>query len=68
MAKTPDYQLKAVKKYQAKYRNILFRVLPEEQDAIVTHAKIAGDSSTTAFVKRAIRETMERDRERLGLK
>lgn len=60
--KTPDYQIKAVKKYQDKFKEIRFRVLPEEQEAIIAHAKAAGDKSTSAFLIRAVRETMERDR------
>lgn len=59
--KTPDYQIKAVKKYQEKFREIRFRVLPEEQEAIIAHAKKAGDKSTSAFLVRAVKETMERD-------
>lgn len=64
--KTPDYQIRAVKKYQEKFREIRFRVLPEEQEAIIAHAKAAGDKSTSAFLTRAVRETMERDRVKMG--
>ena len=59
--KTPDYQLRAVKKYQERFREIRFRVLPEEQEAIIAHAKAMGDKSTSAFLIRAVKETMERD-------
>lgn len=37
------------------------RVLPEQRDEIQAHAKTMGES-TTAFMKRAIVETMERDK------
>lgn len=63
--KTPEYQLRAIKKYQEKFREIRIRVLPEEQDAIISHAKKAGDKSTSAFVIRAIHETMERDQAKM---
>ena len=64
--KTPDYQIRAVKKYQEKFREIRFRVLPEEQEAIIAHAKAAGDKSTSAFLTRAVRETMARDLAKMG--
>lgn len=60
--KTPEYQLRAAKKYHAKFREMRFRVLPEEQELIIAHAKEAGDKSTSAFIIRAIREAMERDK------
>ena len=60
--KTPDYQIKAVKKYQDKFKFFKIAALPEEHDAIVAHAKAMGDRSTTAFILRAIRETMEREK------
>ncbi len=59
--KTPDYQIRAVKKYQEKFKEIRFRVLPEEQEAIIAHAVAFGDKSTSAFLIRAVKETMERD-------
>lgn len=60
--KTPQYQIDASKKYLSKFKEIRLRVLPEEQKAIVEHAKAMGDRSTVAFISRAIHETMERDR------
>jgi uncharacterized protein (DUF1778 family) len=59
--KTPDYQIKAVKKYQEKFKEIRFRVLPEDQEMIIAHAKAMGDKSTSAFLIRAVKETIERD-------
>ncbi len=59
--KTPDYQMRALKKYQAKFKEMRFRVLPEDQEAIIAHAKRVGDKSTSAFIIRAIKQTMERD-------
>lgn len=62
--KTPDYQINAVKKYLAKFKEVKLRFLPDEHEAIVAHAKAMGDKSTVAFISRAIHETMERDLQR----
>lgn len=59
--KTPAYQIKAVKKYNSKFHELKLRFLPEEYSSIVSHAQEHGDKSTSAFIKRAIRETMVRD-------
>ena len=66
--KTPDYQIKAVKKYLSKFKEVKLRFLPDEHEVIVSHAKKMGDKSTVAFISRAIRETMERDLERIQKK
>jgi len=58
---TPEYIRRAVKKYQAKFKELRVRVLPEEQELITAHAKKMGDASLSAFILRAIHETMERD-------
>lgn len=62
---TPEYVRRAVKKYQSKFKELKVRVLPEEQERIIAHAKAAGDASTSAFIMRAIHEAIERDRERI---
>ena len=59
--RTPEYQIKAVKKYLAKFKEVKLRLLPEEHEAIVKHAQAMGDKSTVAFISRAIHETMDRD-------
>ena len=59
--KTPEYQINAVKKYLSKFKEVKLRLLPEEHEAIVSHAKAMGDKGTVAFISRAIHETMERD-------
>ena len=40
---------------------VRFRVLPEDQEMIIAHAKAMGDKSTSAFLIRAVKETIERD-------
>ena len=59
--KTPEYQLKATKKYLSQFADFKIRITPEYRTEIQQHAKAMGES-TAAFVKRAIAETMERDR------
>lgn len=59
--KTPDYQLQAVKKYKSKFHEVKVNFLPEEYEAVVAHAKKARDKSASAFIKRAVNETMERE-------
>lgn len=58
--KTSEAQLKAAKKYLSKFADIKIRVEPEWRDAIQAHASSVGES-TSAFIKRAITETMARD-------
>lgn len=58
--KTPDSQLKATKKYLSKFADIKIRVIPEQRDIIQAHADAQGESMS-AFIKRAISETMARD-------
>ena len=61
--KTPVSQLNATKKYLSKFADIKIRVEPEWRDAIQAHAVSVGES-TSAFIKRAITETMARDLEK----
>ena len=58
--KTSDAQLRATKKYLSKFADIKIRVEPEWRDTIQAHANAVGES-TSAFIKRAITETMARD-------
>ena len=56
-----EAQLKANKKYQQKFDKVQIRVLHEEKEAIDCHAELMGES-TNAFVRRAIAETIDRDK------
>lgn len=58
---TPDFQKKAVKKYLSKFADMKIRVEPQWRETVQSHAKDMGES-TSAFMKRAIEETMERDK------
>lgn len=58
--KTTDSQLKANKKYLSQFVDIKIRVTPEERLNLQNHARDMGES-VSAFIKRAIRETMLRD-------
>lgn len=61
--KTPIHQREAVKRYLSKFVDLKIRISAEEREAIHNHAEIMSES-TSSFVKRAIRETMERDKAR----
>lgn len=53
-------QLKASKKYHAKFDRLYIRVSPETKEQIESHAEKMGES-VNIFVQRAIAETIERD-------
>lgn len=55
-----DAQKRAYKKYMEKYVEVKLRMKPENRDAMQEHAAMMGESAT-AFINRAIMETMERD-------
>lgn len=55
-----DSQKKATLKYLAKFVEMRVRVTPEYHAVIKQHLQETGES-TTAFLKRAIAETIERD-------
>ena len=55
----------ATNKYRAKFSMIQIRVQQEERDRIAEHAASRGESMN-AFIKRAVRETMERDNAESG--
>ena len=55
-------QKKAIHKYLAKFIEMKIRVSPEYHETIKMHAANMGESAT-AFIKRAVAETMERDLE-----
>ena len=50
----------ATNKYRAKFSMLQIRVQQEERDRSAEHAAGRGESMT-AFIRRAVRETMERD-------
>ena len=60
---TSDSQLRANKKYHAKFEMVRIRVSPEDKEAIDVHAETIGES-VNSFVRRAIFETIERDLEK----
>ena len=57
---TSESQLKANKKYHAKFERIVIRVSPAEKQEIEAHAS-KQDESVNVFVQRAIRQTMAQD-------
>ena len=58
--KTPEFQLRANKKYLSRFVDIKIRVTPEERERLQEHALDMGES-VASFIKRAIREAMLRD-------
>lgn len=58
---TSEAQLRASKKYHDKFEKLQIRITPEEKAAIENHAESTNES-VTAFVRRAISETISRDR------
>lgn len=61
MADITEAQKRAQRKYMENFVEIKVRMTPERRTAVQEHAK-AQNESTTAFINRAIDETMERDR------
>ena len=58
-----DSQKKAIHKYLAKFIEMKIRVSPEYHEEVKQHAANMGESAT-AFIKRAVAETMARDKEK----
>lgn len=58
---TSEAQLRASKKYNQKFEKLQIRVSPEEKESADRHAELMGES-TNAFVRRAIAETIARDK------
>ena len=54
-------QLEANKKYDNKFDKVLIRVPSGEKELIAAHAEEQGES-VNSFVRRAISETIERDK------
>lgn len=55
-----EARARATKKYQAKFERIYIRVSSEEKEAIEAFAEEIGESVNT-FVRRALKEAMERE-------
>lgn len=60
-----EAQLRASKKYHDKFDDLRIRVPAGEKSIIDSHAASFGES-TNAFVRRAITETMARDKEKMS--
>lgn len=58
--KTSDSQKKAIRKYLSKFVDVKIRISAEEREQIQSHAVRMGESMS-AFIKRAVFETMDRD-------
>ena len=56
-----EAQIRARKKYRKKQEYLQARVSPEEKLAITKHVKTTNESLSD-FIRRAITETMERDK------
>ena len=56
-----DSQKRAIHKYLAKFVEMKIRVSPEYHEEVKQHAANMGESAT-AFIKRAVAETMARDK------
>lgn len=61
--KTTDAQKKAHQKYMEKYVEVKVRMTPSQREVLQQHAAHQHESAT-AFINRAIAETMERDKNR----
>ena len=57
-----DAQSRATKKYQQKFDDIKLRVPKGERELLQAHAESQGES-LNAFLRRAAKETIARDRE-----
>ena len=56
-----EAQIRARRKYREKQEYLQARVSPEEKTAIVAHAEATGETLSD-FIRRAITETMGRDK------
>ena len=55
-----ESQLRASRKYDAKFERLYIRITPESKAMVDQHAKKMNES-VNAFIQRAIAETIERD-------
>lgn len=59
-----ESQLRANKKYHQKFHKLQVRMTHDEQEVLEAHINATGES-VNAYVRRAIFETMERDKVKL---
>lgn len=57
-----DARKKANDKWREKFDEVRFRVPKGQKDLIQAHAEKVGDASVNAFLVRAVKETIERDK------
>lgn len=57
-----EARIRATKKYHEKFERIQIRVSPEEKESIEAYVEEIGES-VNSFVRRAVAETMERERQ-----
>lgn len=62
-----EARIRATKKYHDKFERIQIRVSPEEKESIEAYAEEIGES-VNSFVRRAVVETIERERQMKGEK
>ena len=61
MPEKTEAQKRAQKKYMEKKATVMIVVSPERRDQIKAHSEARGES-VSAFINRAVDETMERDK------
>lgn len=62
-----EAQLRANKKYHQKFHKLQIRISYDEKNTLDSHAEATGES-VNSFVRRAITETIERDKSRYSQK
>ena len=60
-----EARIRATKKYHDKFERIQIRVSPEEKESIEAYAEEIGES-VNSFVRRAVAETMEREKKQVN--
>ena len=60
-----EARIRATKKYHDKFERIQIRVSPEEKESIEAYAEEIGES-VNSFVRRAMAETMEREKKQVN--
>lgn len=60
-----DARKRANDKWREKFDEVRFRVPKGQKDMIQAHAKKVGDASVNAFLVRAVKETIERDKNKM---
>lgn len=58
--KSTEAQIRASRKYMERFVEVKVRMTPEQRTEVQSHAAKQGESAT-AFINRAIKETMTRD-------